>query len=68
MQFIQGQQRQQTYFSTLEAQVSADNAVRLMDAFILLQGKRTQGCHPVFLSFCSFDKQLHPVGIDISEF
>ena len=34
MQFIQGQQRQQTYFSTLEDQVSADNPVRLMDAFI----------------------------------
>ena len=34
MQFIIGQQRHQTYFSTLEAQVSADNAVRLMDAFI----------------------------------
>ena len=34
MQFIQGQQRHQTYFSTLEDQVAADNAVRLMDAFI----------------------------------
>ncbi len=41
MQFIQsqpryigGQSRQQTYFSTLEDQVSADNAVRLIDAFI----------------------------------
>ena len=34
MQFIQGQQRYQTYFSTLEDQVSADNTVRLMDAFI----------------------------------
>jgi len=34
MQFIQGQQRQQTYFSTLEDQVSSDNPVRLIDAFI----------------------------------
>ena len=34
MQFIQGNNRHQTYFSTLEDQVSADNPVRLMDAFI----------------------------------
>jgi len=34
MQFIQGQPRQQTYFATLEDQVAADNAVRLIDAFI----------------------------------
>ena len=34
MQFIQGQDRQQTYFATLEDQVAADNAVRLIDAFI----------------------------------
>ena len=34
MQFIQGQQRNQTYFATLDDQVSADNPVRLMDAFI----------------------------------
>jgi transposase len=34
MQFIQGQQRQQTYFATLEDQVACDNPVRLMDAFI----------------------------------
>ena len=34
MQFIQGQQRNQTYFATLEGQVSSDNAVRLIDAFI----------------------------------
>ena len=34
MQFIQGNNRQQTYFATLEDQVSADNAVRLIDAFI----------------------------------
>jgi len=34
MQFIQGQQRNQTYFATLEDQVAADNAVRLIDAFI----------------------------------
>ncbi len=34
MQFIQGVSRQQTYFATLEDQVSADNPVRLIDAFI----------------------------------
>jgi transposase len=34
MQFIQGNNRHQTYFITLEDQVSTDNAVRLIDAFI----------------------------------
>jgi transposase len=34
MQFITGNNRQQTYFATLEDQVAADNPVRLMDAFI----------------------------------
>ena len=34
MQFITGNNRHQSYFSTLEDQVSADNAVRLIDAFI----------------------------------
>ena len=34
MQFITGQQRNQTYFATLDDQVAADNLVRLMDAFI----------------------------------
>ncbi len=34
MQFIQGCDRNQTYFATLDDQVSADNQVRLMDAFI----------------------------------
>jgi transposase len=34
MQFIPGSNRHQSYFSTLEDQVSADNAVRLIDAFI----------------------------------
>ena len=34
MQFIQGNNRHQTYFSTLDQQVTADNAVRLIDAFI----------------------------------
>jgi hypothetical protein len=33
MQFITGNNRQQTYFSTLEEQVAADNAVRIIDAF-----------------------------------
>ena len=34
MQFIQGNNRHQSYFSTLEDQVGADNPVRLIDAFI----------------------------------
>ena len=34
MQFIQGDDRHQSYFSTLEGQVSAENPVRLIDAFI----------------------------------
>ena len=34
MQFIQGTNRHQSYFSTLENQVSADNPVRLIDAFV----------------------------------
>src|SRR5437867_1841275 len=34
MQFIQGANRKQTYFATLEDQISPDNPVRLMDAFI----------------------------------
>lgn len=34
MQFIQGNDRNQTYFATLEDNVSVDNSVRLMDAFI----------------------------------
>lgn len=34
MPYITGANRHQSYFSTLEDQVSADNAVRLIDAFI----------------------------------
>ena len=34
MQFIIGNNRHQTYVSMLEEQVSNDNAVRLIDAFI----------------------------------
>ena len=34
MQFIQGTDRHQTYFATLEDQVDAENTVRLMDAFV----------------------------------
>ena len=34
MQFIEGINRHQSYFSTLEDQVPPDNAVRLIDAFI----------------------------------
>src|SRR5918911_3033378 len=34
MQFIQGTPRNQTYFATLDDQVSTDNVVRLIDAFV----------------------------------
>ena len=34
MQFIQGNNRHQTFFTTLEDQVAPDNPVRLIDAFI----------------------------------
>jgi transposase len=34
MGYIQGNNRHQSYFSTLEDQVSADNGVRLIDAFV----------------------------------
>ena len=34
MQYIQGSSRQQSYFSTLENQVGADNPVRLIDSFV----------------------------------
>ena len=34
MEFIQGSNRQQSYFSFLEQQVSSHNAVRLMDVFV----------------------------------
>ena len=34
MQFIQGNNRYQTFFITLEEQVTVDNPVRLMDAFV----------------------------------
>jgi transposase len=34
MQYIQGNNRHQSYFATLEDQVAADNPVRLIDAFV----------------------------------
>ena len=34
MQFIQGKNRNQLFFSTLDDQVMADNPVRLNDAFV----------------------------------
>ncbi len=33
MNYITGSSRHQTYFATLDEQVSADNSVRLIDAF-----------------------------------
>ena len=44
MQFIQGTNRHQTFFSTLESDVSADNAVRLIDAFIDKLELQKMGC------------------------
>ena len=34
MNYITGTHRYQTYFATLDDQVSADNTVRLMDSFV----------------------------------
>jgi len=34
MQHIQGTNRHQTYFSTLELQIAGDNPVRIIDAFV----------------------------------
>ncbi len=34
MQFITGNKHHQTFFSTLEEQIAADNHIRLIDAFI----------------------------------
>ena len=34
MQFIQGVNRHQTYFTTIDEQISSENSVRLVDAFI----------------------------------
>lgn len=34
MQFIQGKNRHQTYFTTADEQITDDNAVRLIDAFV----------------------------------
>jgi hypothetical protein len=34
MQYISGQPRQQTFFATLDEQVSSDNPVRLIDVFV----------------------------------
>ena len=34
MQYIQGTNRDQTYFSTLEQQVAADNPIRIIDSFV----------------------------------
>ena len=41
MQFIQGKNRNQTFFSTLDDQVMADNPVRLIDVFIKISAPRT---------------------------
>jgi transposase len=34
MQFIQGTNRNQTYFTALEEQVASDNPIRIIDAFV----------------------------------
>ena len=68
MQFIQGNNRHQTYFTTLEQQVTSDNLVRLIDAFIdkpglkkviLLPHRKTCSCS--LLHFISI--QLRAEGI-----
>ena len=41
MQFMQGKNRNQTFFSTLDDQVMADNPVRLIDVFIKIFAPRT---------------------------
>ena len=41
MQFIQGKNRNQIFFSTLADQVMADNPVRLIDVFIKIFVPRT---------------------------
>ncbi len=43
MQFITGNNRNQTFFSTLEEQVTADIPVRLIDAFIDKPGLAKMG-------------------------
>ena len=43
MQFIAGNNRHQTYFSTLEEQVTADNSVKLINAFIDKLDLQNQG-------------------------
>ena len=44
MQFIQGTNRHQTFFTTLEDNVSTDNTVRLIDAFIDKLDVEKLGC------------------------
>ena len=42
MQFITGRNRHQTYFGTLEAQVAANNTVRLVDALLAVLKAKNQ--------------------------
>ena len=44
MQYIAGANRHQSYFTTLEDQVSADNTVRLIDAFNYPWLDKIRGC------------------------
>lgn len=51
MGYISGQCRQQTYFTTLDDQVSPDNSVRLIDAFVDKLDLQRLGFHkPVYKS------------------
>jgi len=56
MQYIQGHNRHQTYLSTLEDKVSADNAVRLIDDFVdkleLQKLGFTNSIHKTFFRRC----------------
>lgn len=66
MKFIAGNNRHQSFFSTLEEPVSADNAVRIVDAFIdkldlekmvfLKQYKRAKGYKTVVITIISIIK------------
>jgi hypothetical protein len=49
MQYIQDSSRHQTYYSTLENQVGADNPVRLIDSFVNM----------LHLQKLSFTKTVH---------
>ncbi len=60
MQYISGQARQQTYFTTLDDQVSADNPVRLIDAFVDKLDLQSLGFQKRYTK-AKVDRRMHPV-------